>query len=410
MSESLFREAAVAHQGERLWGDLIVSQPVPVRIITAFLAALTLGAALWLGCNSYQRKVTVVGQLVPDSGVLEVPAPATGNIAKLPVKLDQTVAAGEPLFIIELDHTLHSEHPLTARVLQSLQQQEVALAQQMELERRNLQLIDDQFAQNLSIAVAATAQWRQAQRDQQELLDIRLHQSERGQHLSNRGLLAAADAEALRVQLLLQQQSAGQAAIQLQQTLAAEAALRQEHDAGVLRSSQQLQRLEAELLQLGQQQLRESGQQQTVMTAAAAGVVTNIHLEAGMAVRQQQPVLTLVPVGSVLQVELRVPSQAIGFVQPGQMVSLRLDAFPYQKFGVQQARVLSISGSVNLPATGENSQPYYRVVAGLDKQTLTAYGVEQRLRPGMHLTADIAVDQRTLLEWLLEPLYSLTGH
>jgi membrane fusion protein len=89
-----------------------------------------------------------------------------------------------------------------------------------------------------------------------------------------------------------------------------------------------------------------------------------------------------------------------------------LDAFPYQKFGVQQAQVLSISGSAQTVAApgGESSQPHYRIVAGLDKQTLTAYGAEQRLRPGMRLVADINVDERSLLEWLLEPLYSLRGH
>lgn len=409
MSDTLFREAAVTHQGERLWGELIVSQPLPIRIITLFLAVLTLTAVIWLGFNSYQRKVSVSGQLVPDGGVLEIPAPANAVVVELLAKLDQHVDAGTPLFVMEIDHTLHSERPITTGVIQSLQQQERALAEEMALERRNIQLADQHFADSLPLALATTAQWQQAQNEQRELLEIRRRQHDRGHRLQLQGVLAVADAEALEVQLLLQQQSAGQAAIQLKQARAAEVALRQEHESAVLRSGQQLQRLEAELQQLGQQQLRESSQQRTVVFAPVAGVVANLHLQAGMPVRQQQPVLSLVPADSTLQVEMHVPSQAIGFVKQGQAVTLRLDAFPFQKFGVQQAHVVSVSGSADFVA-GDNGPPYYRVMASLRKQTLTAYGQEQRLLPGMRLTADIAVDHRTLLEWLLEPLYSLKGY
>ncbi|MES2603679.1 MAG: HlyD family efflux transporter periplasmic adaptor subunit [Pseudomonadota bacterium] len=411
-SGSLFREAAIAQQGERLWGDLIVSQPLPTRIITALLAAMTLVALLWLAFNSYQRKVTVAGQLMPEGGLLEVPSPATGIVAEVLVKLDQPVIAGTPLFVVELDHTLHSALPLSTGLLQSLQQQQAALVRQIGLENRNLRLVEQRFAEGMQLAKAAVAQWQQVQGEQQELLEIRARQSERGRHLQQQGLLAIADQEALQVQLLLQQQSAGQARMDLNQAQAAEAQLRQDHATAMLRSEQQLQRLEGELLQLEQQQLREVAGQRTVVTAPLAGRVTNLHLEAGMAARQQQPVMAIVPTGSVLQVELAVPSQAIGFVQPGQSVTLRFDAFPYQKFGTQQATISSISGSTDaaLSPAGEGSQPHFRITANLAKQTVTAYGTEQLLRPGMRLTADVSVDKRSLLEWLLEPLYSLKGH
>jgi membrane fusion protein len=102
----------------------------------------------------------------------------------------------------------------------------------------------------------------------------------------------------------------------------------------------------------------------------------------------------------------------MGFARPGQRVTLRLDAFPYQKFGVQHATLASIAGSMELPERPgpDGMQPYYRLIALLDKQTVPAYGEEVPLRPGMRLMADIVVDKRSLLEWLLEPLYSLTGY
>ena len=97
----------------------------------------------------------------------------------------------------------------------------------------------------------------------------------------------------------------------------------------------------------------------------------------------------------------------MGFVQAGQRVTLRLDAFPYQKFGVQQARVIDVAGT---PESGADGRQFYRIVAALDHQSIRAYGMDQRLRPGMLASADIRVDERSLLEWLLEPLYSIEGY
>lgn len=51
----------------------------------------------------------------------------------------------------------------------------------------------------------------------------------------------------------------------------------------------------------------------------------------------------------------------------------------------------------------------YRVLVALDRQTITAYGKLESLRPGMLLDADILGERRRLYEWVLEPLYSVKG-
>jgi len=127
-----------------------------------------------------------------------------------------------------------------------------------------------------------------------------------------------------------------------------------------------------------------------------------------------------VPKGAVLQAHLYAPSRAIGFVQPGADVLMRYQAYPYEKFGHAHGKVLSVSKTA-LPgneiswlgnaASGnpQNNEPLYRVVVQLDAQTIMAYGKEQQLQAGMMLQADILQENRRLYEWVLEPLYSLTG-
>lgn len=55
------------------------------------------------------------------------------------------------------------------------------------------------------------------------------------------------------------------------------------------------------------------------------------------------------------------------------------------------------------------NEPVYLVKAKLDRQTITAYGEEKSLQIGMTLEADILHENKKLYEWILDPLYSVTG-
>ena len=141
--------------------------------------------------------------------------------------------------------------------------------------------------------------------------------------------------------------------------------------------------------------------------APVGGRITSLLATTGMSVQAQQPLLAMLPDSAALQVELQVPSRAMGFIAEGQQVTLRFDAFSYQKFGVQQARIVRVAGT---PVVTENGQSFYRVLAQPAQQGMAAYGQQQPLRPGLRVSADIRIDERTLLEWLLEPLYSIKGY
>jgi membrane fusion protein len=159
---------------------------------------------------------------------------------------------------------------------------------------------------------------------------------------------------------------------------------------------------------------QETIQQETsgefLLRASLPGLVANRLVEPGQAVQSGQPVMSLLPAGSQLQVQLLVPSAAVGFIEPGDRVLLRYQAYPYQKFGHQRGEVIRVSRSAIAPSGGDaNAQPYYRVLVALDRQSILAYGKQEPLRPGMLLDADILGERRKLYEWVLEPLYSLSG-
>ena len=127
------------------------------------------------------------------------------------------------------------------------------------------------------------------------------------------------------------------------------------------------------------------------------------------------------PAGATLEAHLYSPSRAVGFLRPGQHVLLRYEAYPYQKFGHYEGVVASISRSAVNPGelppqvvavggmTGSATEPVYLITVQLARQTVTAYGRQVDLQPGMRLEADIALETRRLYEWVLDPLYTVTG-
>ncbi len=119
---------------------------------------------------------------------------------------------------------------------------------------------------------------------------------------------------------------------------------------------------------------------------------------------------TIIPINSDLEARLLVPSRAIGFIEPGQTVMIRLAAFPYQKFGQAEGTVSRVERSPISEFSGEGTQrnePMYRVTVRLVKQSVLAYGKEQQYKTGMTLEADIRQDRRRLIEWVFSPIISI---
>ena len=409
MTGALFRQEALSHQGERLWGDLLVSQPLSATLITSFFTLITALTLMFLSQNDYLRKQTVPGILVPDSGLAEIRAPATSTVAALHVVTNAVVDAGTPLFTLQLDATHTPDAGLTNLLQEQVTKQIKAGQIQIEIEQKNTAAITNKFAilnKNLQqrlqqiAALAANAQL---------LLQVKQKALTRAESLRDRGLLALSDFEQVYALVLDQQGVIEQFGLDLQQTHGELDVAQADQNSQEFASAREQQRLTAEQAELQKQLLRLGAEQSSTVVAPIAGRITSILRHVGMSVNAGEQMMVLVPLHTKLQAELLLPSSARGFVAVGQAVTIRYDAFSYQKFGVQDATVLSVDTSAVMSKTGAEMVPMYKVVATLAKQSISAYGYEEKLLPGMVLSADVVVDKRSLLEWLLEPLLSIRG-
>lgn len=139
------------------------------------------------------------------------------------------------------------------------------------------------------------------------------------------------------------------------------------------------------------------------------GLVTAIALDEGQSVAPGAALATIIPKGSVLEAHLLVPSNAVGFIKAGQQVRLRIDSFPYQKFGQVAGTVIRVDDSpINdaQPNVSSTGGPVFRIRVRLVQQSVAAYGVQRPFKAGVTLEADILQDRRRVIEWVIDPLIS----
>ena len=151
-----------------------------------------------------------------------------------------------------------------------------------------------------------------------------------------------------------------------------------------------------------------------LVLAPIAGRIAALPVTVGQSVALGATVAVIVPQGGTLEAELLAPTRAVGFVRPGQEVSLMLQAFPHQRFGTVKGWVRTMSNTVLGPTEisipGLSIQePVFRVRVALSRDVIQAYGETIPLQPGMLLSADIVFDRRSLIRWLFDPVFAVAN-
>lgn len=127
-------------------------------------------------------------------------------------------------------------------------------------------------------------------------------------------------------------------------------------------------------------------------------------ISVGAVVQTAQKMFILVPADAKLEVEAEISTLEQGFVHPGQEVEVKLDAWPFAKYGGLKGTVRSLSAdSVTIGKTNESSgKAVYLAKIDLDSPELDSRPAGFGLVPGMTLTSDIVVGKRTLAGYLFE--------
>ncbi|MGH6979265.1 MAG: HlyD family secretion protein, partial [Brevundimonas sp.] len=398
---SLFRPEAVHRANVRLRGNVVLLTSFPTKLLCILIAAIVAASVVLLTTATYARKETVVGWLAPDSGLIRLTARQGGTIEDVLVQEGQTVASGAPIAHIRLSSALVGgdsfsalsksfEAQREAAVMHARAARDTLAAEERQLEARRITLAREKVQAETRLTL---------QRERLSLADAEV---DRAETIAAQGFLPRRELESRRSAALAIEQEAAELAgtvLSYQREIG-------DIDARLASIPIDLKSAQAEAdtvaASLDQQRTQTESQSVYVVVATVAGKVAALPFARGQTVAPDATVAVLTPGSGRLEAELYAPSRAAGFVQDGQEVRLMYQAFPYQKFGAGEGRIESVSRTVLAPSEVaipglQVQEPVFRVRATLDRDTISAYGREVPLQPGMLLTADVVIDRRTLL-------------
>lgn len=139
-----------------------------------------------------------------------------------------------------------------------------------------------------------------------------------------------------------------------------------------------------------------------ILRSPIDGIVNDLAIHTlGGVVQSGDIVMRIVPEKEKLEVEVKILNKDIGFIEIGQSVNVKIDAFNYTKYGAINGVIAKIA---DFSIADEALGPIFKVIVRLDKNMMVVDGKEIRLKPGMTATVDVKLGKRRLLETIFSPL------
>lgn len=413
LMENLFRQEVFNKKKYRLEGTISLVQPPVFKSLTLLLLLIVIISLVFLSLGSYTRKEKVNGVLQPDTGLIKLSAPQSGIIAELMVHEGQLVKQNQPILrIISEKHGVEG-FELNQSLINQFQFQLNSLKQQLSQHQLQNKLQVKELKNNRINIKKRLAQLEVQNDIFAQRIEINNNIVEQITTLADTGYISELELKRQNdVSLSLKQQSSSiqsdKLALynQIEQIDNQLIQLPIDQQKVTAQLETQIKDINVQLSSIKQQRLGE-------LRAPVEGVVSGLLVKLGKSVKSNQNLISILPAGSSMQAVIYVPTKAFGFIEIGQKTRIRYHAFPYEKFGIYKGKVTEISANVILPdetdTPGIISQPSYRVVIDLDNDSISAYGKEIPLRVGMRLDADIIIEERSLIHWLFDPVFSIEG-
>jgi hemolysin D len=407
--------------------------PKAAEWVLRLIVALMVFAVTWASLAEIDRVVTAEGRLVTTAAKVVVQPLETGVVRSIRVRVGQTVHRGDVL--ASLDATFTEADTTAARTaLTSLDAQIARLEAELSGERPERfsavaseeALQSDLYGQKKAEVAANLASLD----GEIGSIAAELDTGRRERIDAEKTLVIARELEQMRVTLmeknagshlqLLEAQTRrataerdvnrlGNSAHQLEQKLAA---LKQKRTAYTNESrgkaSQELQTTRRERDKLAEDLKKQERRSSLVtLTAPTDAVVLEVAPRSvGSVASQAEPLVTLVPLDTPLEAEVEVQPQDIALLRGGDSARVKLEALPYQRYGILEGRLDVVSADVlkaEKNAAGQQAS-IYRARIVIANQSLRNVPADFRLIPGMTVTAEIRIGRRRVISYFAYPL------
>ncbi len=392
---------------------ILLAQPVMHGVLTIAFIVVFLIAIIFLYFGSYSRQESVRGEVVAKDMATTLVTEYPGNIFKLLVQQGDSVEAGQIVAEIRVSRVIAASGDRAALGLsRMIEMRSNLIAQRAEMKAslRDLQQLGAQLPAVANSSATSVGKLRAAAEEQRRVAEQRLKVIS---NLANRGFATQTAVDEVRAALLSSEQSLANASYtqsELQRT-------QTERQYGILNQYRTLQQslfgIENQILEF-ESKINELEAQEFIKVAATtSGQISSLSVRNGQRVETGDPLISIADPDAELLIALKVPSSAIGFLEKGQRAILKYDAFPFQTFGAKRGVITSVSSAASAKTESETPtnepEAAYIVDVRPQEKAILARGERRPLKIGMKVTAEIQLEKRKLIEWVLEPLYSISG-
>lgn len=405
-----------------------VARGLPVTLY-AFIALLA-SFLIWAAIAQLDQVVVASGRLISTERNIIVQPLETAMIESLPVTVGQVVKRGEllarlePTFInADLAQVRERLASLNAQVRRleaeragrpagSRSGAQDALQQSLELEKKSayrarLARLDENLDKSAASLINAQAEIRifEKRLANQTEIEKMMQELVQKEFQSRRALLDASE-KRLEIErdLLSARNRAAELGREITGLKADRSAFSNEFK---LKGLEELVTARRERDSL-QEQLSKSERRNTLvdMTAPVDGIVLEVARKSrGSVIKEGETIVSLVPLGGSLLAEVNIDAAEVSFVRPGADVRVKLNAFPFQKFGLIEGRLIKLSAdALEAAAGGRSGQTYYTGIVELRKFDPSLRGPDIELKVGMTLSAEVMTQQRSVLSYLTYPI------
>lgn len=386
-------------------GDLFFMHPVrqaqvveaaPAAMWAVYLMLVIVALAIgWSAVAQVDIIARASARVVPEGREQVIASLEGGILRELLVREGQQVAEGQELAL--LDPTRFEAQQAEGQVKRLALMGTVA---RLSAEASGKPLA---FPPELKDAKAVTDGETDSYRARQQALNEAIEISRRSMALMSRELAVAESMSAKglmsEVEVMRVRRQVNDLNLQVQERINR---FRQDASAELVKARGELSQIEEQMV------VRNDALRRTALKSPVRGVVKTIKANTiGGVIAPGSAVMELVPISPRVLIEARIKPQDIGFVKPGQEVTVKLTAYDYTIYGGLKGKVETISPDVlgDPDRAGVVDATYYRALIRADKpQMQSAGGKPLTILPGMSGTVEVRTGQRSVLSFMLRPM------
>jgi len=425
MNRNIFRKEAIEYSKTKWLGKALLVSGYPAWVIALLSFLFFIVLIMMIIFSSYTRRINVTGEIITQPHAINIFSPQQGFISKTWVKTGDRVEKGAHLYQIDVSRSTQSgnvsQNSIAAIKNQITLVDDIILKLQQNKQQtaKNLQqqLNQYQLAHEKSLALVANA----AKGMEEMRLSMNNYDSYQRKGLINKDQLNN------QRYLYYQQQSSYQSlnTQSIQESLQI-TNLQSELSTKATDFDNQISQYQYQRSDLSRQLAEVDAGGTLFINAPSDGKIDSLSVTQGQMVNAGDSLAQLVPSSSdAYSLLLWLPNSSLPYVNPGDSINIRYEAFPFEKFGQFPGKIMSISSvpastqemsSYNnvprLPSGGTN-QPYYKVLVALDNNQFSYQGKTLSLSSGMKAESTLFLEKRPIYQWMLSPYYdikkSITG-